>query len=36
VDEPTYDEVLADAMGFMAFTVPDGLGDDPEARRAFL
>jgi hypothetical protein len=35
-DLPTYDEVLADAIGYMAFTVLDELADDPEARQAFL
>jgi len=32
----TDDEVLADAVGYMAFYVLDGLSGYPEARRAFL
>jgi hypothetical protein len=36
VDDFTADELLADAIGFMAFTVLDELAADPEARQAFL
>jgi len=35
-DVPAYDEVLADAIGYIAFTVLDELAADPKARRAFL
>ena len=33
---PAYDDVLADAIGYIALTVLDGLARDPEARQAFL
>jgi hypothetical protein len=36
MDDLTDDEVLADAIGYMAFFVLGGLAGDAEARQAFL
>jgi hypothetical protein len=36
MDDFTADELLADAIGYVALNVLDRLADDPKARRAFL
>jgi hypothetical protein len=36
MDDFTADELLADAIGYVALNVLDRLADDPKAKRAFL